>query len=152
MDEVNLNYGIDYNRFQSNSIYSLIGINNGWTTRSNINLTSNVMKKKIALTLYGFYNGPLYTLINQIKVRPYIGFDAETSLLKNKLNISLSYNNIFAWNANRTEKSTSHNFNQIISTRNNTSNVLLSLSYFFGKKFSSSIANSTVENDDIIIK
>jgi hypothetical protein len=148
----NLNAGLDYNKFSNSSVYSIIKQNDGYTYRANCNLSSNIIHKKLALTLSGYYNSPVYTLINKTVTRPNLNFNAETNFFKDKLNISLSYNNIFAMNSRTAVYTNTDTFNQNIFTRNNTSNLTLTVAFYFGKTFSSSIANSTVDNDDIIIR
>jgi outer membrane receptor protein involved in Fe transport len=150
--QANLSWGMEYSTFENSTDYSIIKQNSGFTNRSNLNLSAKVFKDRLALSLYGFYNSPLYTLTTKTKTYPNLGFEAETNFFNNSVNINLSYTNMFALNARRYEYSKADHFNQTIFTRNNTSNLLLTVSYYFGKKFSSGIKNSTVDNEDIIVK
>lgn len=66
-----------------------------------------------------------------------------------QLNISLYAGNIFGTAANFDQISSYTNFYQKSSIRNNTTNLSLSVTYNFGKKFNDTIDNNNIENNDI---
>ncbi len=66
--------------------------------------------------------------------------------------VRLSYQDIFAWGTVSKENSRYNYFNQAIVFRNNTSNLLLTLSFNFGKNFNDRFNEANIQNDDIILK
>jgi len=144
--------GISYNTFGNQSPDALVKSNEGWTFRQGCYLGASVLKEKVALSLSGFYNAPVYSLNSRMITYPSFSLDAETNVFKDKLMVRLSYQDIFAWGTVSKENSRYNYFNQAIVFRNNTSNLLLTLSFNFGKNFNDRFNEANIQNDDIILK
>ncbi len=145
----NINSGFDYNVFDDKSPSSIIKKNDGYTFRGNINLNTNLFKDKLSVSFSGFQNGPTYSLLSKSVFNPYFGFSLTTNVFKDKLNISLIGDGIFANTSNINLISNYANFHQNIGIKNNTSNLVLSLSYNFGKKFNDRIDDNNIQNNDL---
>jgi Outer membrane protein beta-barrel family/CarboxypepD_reg-like domain len=145
----NLNTGFEYCVYEDNSINALIPKTSGYTFRGNINLSTRVLNDKVFIAFSGSQNGPNYSLQSKSTNQPYFDFRATTNFFKDKVTLAFYAGNIFGNAANLRQVTAYTNFYQRVEIRNNTSNVSLSLSYNFGKKFDDAIDNRNIENDDI---
>lgn len=145
----NLNSGFDYNIFEDNSPSAIIKKNSGYTFRAAVSLGTKVYKDKVSLSISGNQNGPNYSLLSKTITNPYLDFTIKTNLFKDKLNIALYGQNILQKAANRSEINNYANFYQRIDSKNNTANLLLTLTYSFGKTFNDEINENNIQNDDI---
>jgi outer membrane cobalamin receptor len=145
----NLNTGFDYNTFEDTSLNAIIKKNNGYTFRGNINLSTNLFKDKVSVSFSGSQNGPVYSLLSKTIFNPYFDFRIATNIFKDKINISLYGQNIFRNANNLNLISNSSDFYQKIQIRNDTSNILLSIKYSFGKKFNDNIDENNIQNNDL---
>lgn len=145
----NLNTGFDYNVYEDKSYNALIPKTEGYTFRGSISLSTKVAKDKLFLSFSGSQNGPQYSLLFKSVNYPYFDLRASTNILKDKLNISLYAGNIFGTAANFDQISSYTNFYQKASIRNKTTNLSLSITYNFGKKFNDNIDDNNINNNDI---
>lgn len=148
---VNLNTGLTYNNYESKSEYTLIKENKGFSFNSNLNV-STIVKKRISLSLNGTFNSPNYSLISRTYTSPLFTFEAESTFLRDKLNVRFSYFDIFGFSTITKDKISNTNFNQISTRENKITNFTISLIYNFGKTFSDRFSNPVINNDDIKIK
>lgn len=146
---INLNSGFDYNTFEDNSSTAIIKKNSGYTFRGNLNLNTKLFKEKLSVSLSGRQNGPNYSLLSKGITNPYLDFTLNTNLLKDKLNVNLYCSDLLMIGTNRTEISNYNNFYQKIDITNNNSNISLSLTYNFGKKFNDRIDDNSIQNNDV---
>lgn len=145
----NINTGFEYSVYEDNSVNALILRTSGYTFRGNINLSTRILNDKVFIAFSGSQNGPNYSLQSKSTNNPYFDFRATTNILKEKVTLAFYAGNVFGNASNLTQVTTYTNFYQKVSISNNTSNVSLSLSYNFGKKFDDAIDNRNIENDDI---
>jgi len=148
--DVNLNSGFDYNIYEDKSVNALIKSNKGLTYRGSLSLNTKIIKEKVSLSLTANQNGPNYSLLSKRITYPSVFFSANIVLIKDKLNASLSAGNLmgrFASGFN--DISSTNTFYQKISTRNNSTNFGLGLTYYFGKKFNDAIQDNSIQNNDI---
>jgi ferric enterobactin receptor len=148
---VNINTGINYNDYNSNSLNTLIKQNKGYSFNSSVNLNT-LIKNKISLTLNGNLNSPNYSLVSKSTIQPLLSFDAESTFFKENLNVRFSYTDMFGWRTKSIDNIGYNDFSQTIITKNKTTNFLLTLVYHFGKNFSDRFNNPIINNDDIKVK
>jgi hypothetical protein len=148
---LNLNSGVSYNAYYSDSSNSLVKENKGYSFNGNLNLNT-LIKKKISLTLNSNYNSAYYTLVSKNTTLPLLTFDAESTFLKDKLNLRLSYFDLFGLNSESINTIAYSSFNQSNTINNKMTNLTVTLSYNFGKSFSDRFSNPVINNDDIKIK
>lgn len=149
--DLNLNNGISYNYYKSNSEQTLVKQNNGFSFNSNVNLYAMV-KERVSLSLNCSYNSHNYTLTQTIHFKPFLNFDAETNFFKDNLNVRLSYFDMFGLYAKTKSNIDYPGFSQNIINTNKMTNLNLTLTYRFGKSFSDRFSNPTINNDDIKTK
>ena len=146
----NLNAGFDYNSFEDKSILALIKSNCGYTFRGNLNLGTKIFKDKISISFTGRQNGPEYSLLSKRINYPYLDLSIKSNFFKQKLSVNLYAKNLLGDSATGfTDISDYNNFYQKIVARNNSSNLLLTLTYNFGKVFDDKIDDNGINNDDI---
>ncbi|MFH7013070.1 outer membrane beta-barrel protein [Flavobacterium sp. FlaQc-52] len=146
----NINSGFDYNVYEDNSEMAVIEKNSGFTFRGNINLSTKFLQDKISVSFSGRQDGPNYSLLSKRITEPYLDFNISTNLLKDKINISLYGRNLLGKSASGfTDISNNGNFYQKVETTNNSRNLLLILTYNFGKKFSDKIDSQDINNNDV---
>ncbi|MEO8255449.1 MAG: TonB-dependent receptor, partial [Flavobacterium sp.] len=146
----NLNSGFDYNLYKDNSEMAVIKKNSGFTFRGSMNLNAKFFKDKISMSFSGRQDGPNYSLLSKNITRPYLDFNIATNVLNNKLNISLYASNLLGKRAGGfTDISSYNSFYQKIETKNNSRNLLLILTYNFGRKFNDKIDFRDINNTDV---
>ncbi len=146
----NINSGFDYNVYEDNSEMAVIEKNSGYTFRGNINLSTKFFKDKISVSFSGRQDGPNYSLLSKRITKPYLDFNISTNLLNDKISISLYGRNLLGKPASGfTDISSYGNFYQKVETTNNSRNLLLILTYNFGKKFNDKIDSPDINNNDI---
>ncbi|MDR7208851.1 outer membrane beta-barrel protein [Flavobacterium piscis] len=146
----NLNSGLDYNVYEDNSEMAVIEKNSGYTFRGSVNLSTKFFRDRVSMSFSGRQDGPNYSLLSKRITKPYLDFTIATNVLKDKLNISLYGRNLLGKEASGfTDISSYDNFYQKIETKNNSRNLLLILTYNFGKKFSDKIDNQDINNADV---
>lgn len=147
---LNINSGMNYNEYETNSLTSVIKKNNGTSFNNSINLSSNLFKDKVSVTFSGMYNGPDYTLLSKSITYPFLDFTIETNFFKEKLGFSLYLQNLLGRNATGSKDiSFAENFQQTHVSKDNSTNVLLTLTYNFGKEFNAKIDDNTIKNEDV---
>ncbi len=147
---LNFNSGFDHNTIKNNSSTSLINKVSGYTFRSNLFLSTKVFKDKISLSFNGMQNGPIYSLLSKKEFIPQLSFKISTNFFKDKLNLNINARNLLGRSASGfTDVSRSKNFSQIVQSRDNFTNILISLTFEFGKTFNENIENNDIENDDV---
>ncbi|MXO06459.1 TonB-dependent siderophore receptor [Flavobacterium sp. HBTb2-11-1] len=146
----NINSGFDYNVFEDNSKDAIIRKNSGYTFRGNFNLSGMFFKDKVSISVSGRQDGPSYSLLSKRITNPYLDFTISTNILKGKLNLSVYGRNLLGRvSSGFTDLSDYNNFYQKIETKNNSRNLLLTLTYNFGKKFSDRIESQDINNSDV---
>ncbi|MDP5201275.1 outer membrane beta-barrel protein [Flavobacterium sp. DG2-3] len=146
----NINSGFDYNVFEDNSQDAIIGKNSGYTFRGNFNLNGIFFKDRLSISISGRQDGPNYSLLSKRITNPYLDFTISTNIFKGKLNLSLYGRNLLGRvSSGFTDISEYNNFYQKIETKNNSRNLLLTLTYNFGKKFSDRIESQDINNNDV---
>lgn len=147
---LNINSGFDYNEFEDNSFGALIKKNNGYTFIGNINLTTNIFKDKFSISCSGRQDGPNYSLLSKRITLPSLSLNINTNLLKDKLAINFLGKALLGYFATGYTDITNfnNNYNEI-STRNNSTNFLLTLTYSLGKQFNDNIEENDIQNEDI---
>jgi Outer membrane protein beta-barrel family len=147
---LNLNSGFDYNIFEDNNPLALIKNNRGYTFVGNINLSTKFFKDKFSVSFSARQDGPKYSLLSKRITYPYLDLSISTNLLKDKLAVSLYGRGLLGNSKNGfIDISSLDNFYQRIETQNTFSNLLLTLTYYFGKKFSDKIDDNNIQNEDI---
>ena len=148
--EININTNLNYNYFKVNDNSFLIRKNSGLGLNSLVDITTNIFKDKIALSFSGIYNGPEYSLLSTTRTYPFLDFNANTNVLKNKVKISIYFRNLLGENATKIENRTfSDNFNQFSVSRNNLTNISFSIIYNFGKYFDNYKKDENIQINDI---
>lgn len=149
--DLNMNNGLNYNYYKSNSTQTLVEQNQGFSFNSNLNLYA-MIKEKISLNLNFNYNSHNYDLIQTTEFRPLLTFDIETNFFKEKLNVKLSYFDMFSLYDKTKNHINYSNFSQSIINTNKMTNLNLTLIYSFGKSFSDRFNNQIINNEDIKTK
>lgn len=146
---LNLDSGLNYNVIENNAVENIINKNNGFTFNGSFYLDANFFKNKLAISLSGFQEGPNYTLLAKRVIYPSFRLSISTNIFKEKVKLSLYANNLLGNNfTGFNDKSATNNFSQSFITRNNKTNIQVSLSYNFGKTFEDIEVNK-IENEDI---
>lgn len=145
-----LNSGFDYNVYKDNSEKAVIKKNSGYTFRGNINLSTTFFKDNVSVSFSGRQDGPNYSLLSKRITKPYLDFNISTNVLKDRISISLYGRNLLGKSASGfTDISSYGNFYQKVATTNNFRNLLLILTYNFGKKFNDKIDSQDINNNDV---
>lgn len=142
---VNSNIGYKYNFFRG-----AIERNEGGTFYGNISLSASAIKDKVYLSLYSFLNTPSFSFISETRNYPYTSFSISTNFFKDKLSVTVDYNNIANINARTQNFLSQSGVNQVKEIVNRTSNLVLELSYNFGDTFSTRDTVKTINNSDVI--
>ncbi|GEM55657.1 hypothetical protein B0A58_02620 [Flavobacterium branchiophilum NBRC 15030 = ATCC 35035] len=146
----NINSGFNYSHFEDTSLNAVIKTNGGYAFTGNINLSSKLFNDKVSVSFSGRHNNPNYSLLSKKITLPYLDFSCNTNLLKGNLNLSLYAQNLLGRNAaGFTDISSYNNFYQKIEARNNFTNLLFTLTYYFGKSFNDKIIDKTINNNDV---
>ncbi len=146
----NINTGFDYNIFEDKSLNAIVYKNSGYTFKGNFNLNTKLFKDKVSLSFSGRQNGPSYSLLAKRISFPYLDLTISSNLIKDKLSLTLYGQSLLGNNYNGFDDITNYNnFYQKIVARNNSTNILLTLTYNFGKIFDDKIEDNGINNDDI---
>jgi len=148
----NLNVGLAYHEFNNPVGETLTEQNDGYTFNSNFYFGSNLFKNKLNVSFTGYFTGPVYSLISRVTTFPGMNINLRTNLFKDNLEVRFTYQDLFAINTERIERSNFDAFNQFILTSNKTTNFILTLTYFFGKDFDDRFDNYKIDNKDIIVE
>ncbi len=148
---VNASTGINYSNFTANTTNTLVKNNEGIAFSNNLFLNS-IIHKKLSLTLNAFYDSKNYSLVATTSFNPSVSFSAERPFFKDKLNIRITYNDIFGLYTKSTELIEVENFKQLNITRNKVTNFSIKLIYTFGKVFNDRFSSNAISNDDIQTK
>lgn len=146
---INVNSGMQYDTFEDTNPNSLIKKNKGYSFRSNVNANTKIFKDKISLSFSARNNNPTYSLLSKRTTYPYLDFTAVTNVFKNKLNLNLYIKDILNKSSNSIERSNYEGFNQSINIKNQTFNIMLAITYNFGKNFNDNIEDNSIFNDDV---
>ena len=147
---LNLNSGINYYSYNTTT-GSLISSNNGFSINSNMYISTK-LKNNVYISFSGNYNSPKYSLIHKTINEPYLSLSAEKTLLKDKMTIKISYNDIFSLSSKINKTSIGNNYFQSEKIINNMSNITFSLVYSFGKKFNTHYNEQIINTNDIKLK
>ena len=150
-DNISINggVGVDYNKYISN-FYETPN-SEGISFNSNLNITATIGNNYI-ITINGNYKNKIIRLVDKTYNNPYISVEFEKSFFRDRLNVNLSYSDIFSWSRKSIVILNSNSFYQKNITDNNLSNILLTLVFKIGKTFSNRIKSPTINNNDIIYK
>lgn len=146
----NMNSGFDYNTFEDNGNAAVLKKNSGFTFRGNLSLNANFFKDKISLSFSGRQNGPNYSLLSKRISKPYLDISLNAILIKDKLTAGIYGQGLLGNSASGFDDVSSYNnFYQKIVVRNNTTNLMFSLVYSFGKNFNDRIIENNINNGDV---
>lgn len=123
--------------------------NFGWGYNASL-FVSYLTTKKWFYTIRMMVDTHLYDINSMTECRPNGWISISKLVLKDKLKISLAYSNIF-----NIQKTTNYKFkslSQTYITNNYLSNIIVSATWNFGKKFKARNIGSNINNDDINIK
>lgn len=143
--------GFNYSLYNTQSEKAIIRRNEGLSLNSNINLSTTI-KDKYAIIFNGNYNSRNIQLVSTSYYRPITSIEVESNYFNDNLTVNLSYNDLFAWSAKSKTRSDYKNFSQTNVITNNLSNILLTLTYRFGKNFTDRFSAPAIVNDDITNK
>jgi|GEM_PF-7025643 len=141
--------GMHYNHLEKGGNERLF--HSGYGLFGTVNLSARLLKK-LTTSLLLDYDPRKYDLYSKIEERPFTSFVLSTNVLKDKVNLRLSYLDLFKIYAKREVHLSSPNFAQSTYQNRNLSNINLSIAYSFGKTFSDRISTSTTSYDDIELR
>lgn len=144
----NLNTGLVYSIFNETPLFNKI---NGLSFTSNLYINT-VIKKEYSFFISTSYNSPIYFSMYKKEIPIVINSGIEKNFLKNKLNLNISYYDMFGLRKKTDEFYQTKKIHQFISTSNNITNLLITLRYNFGKTFNDSFKNPSINNNDLILK
>ena len=148
--DVNIESGMNYNVYETDDISAVIKYNSGTSFNNSISISSNLFKDKVSFSFSGNYESPNYTLLSKSISYPYLDFRINTNLFKDKVSLSLYGQNLLGNGATLiTDTSYSDTFQQTHNSRNNFTNLLLTLTYNFGNSFENNIKDNSIQNNDI---
>ncbi|WP_396190862.1 TonB-dependent receptor plug domain-containing protein [Flavobacterium sp.] len=148
--DLNIDSGFNYNIYEINDISTFIKKNEGLSINASINISTNLFKDKVSVSFSGMQSGPTYSLLSKSVTYPYLDFSVSTNLFKEKFNLRFYVQNILGKDATGFKNlSYAENFSQKHVSRDNFSNLLLSLTYNFGKTFDDYTDDKIIENNDI---
>lgn len=148
--DVNLESGMKYNTFETDDISAVIKKNSGTSFNNSLSLSSNLFKDKVSISFSGSFESPNYTLLSKRISYPYLDFRINTNLFKDKVSMSLYAQNLLGNSATIIRDSSyTDSFQQTHESKNNFTNLLLTLTYNFGKDFENEIIDNNIENIDI---
>ena len=148
--DINFNSGLNYNVYESSDPSTVIKNNNGTSFNSTLYISSNLFKDKVSISLSGDYSGPNYTLLSKSITYPFLDVTINTNLFKDKIGLTLYVQNLLGDDATITRATSfADNFQQNHISRNNFTNIILTLKYNFGKKFDEVYNDNKIENIDI---
>ncbi|MCX8526393.1 outer membrane beta-barrel protein [Chryseobacterium formosus] len=143
--------GFNYSLYKTHSEAAIIRRNEGFSLSSNINLSTTI-KDKYVIIFNGNYNSRNIQLVSTSYYRPLTSIELESNYFNDNLTVNLSYNDLFGWSAKSKIRSDYKNFSQTNLINNNLSNILLTITYRFGKNFTDRFSAPTIVNDDITNK
>lgn len=146
---LNINSGLEYDSFEDKNPNSLIKSNKGISYKGNLNANTKLFKDKFSLSFSARNNNPTYSLLSKKITYPFFDFTIITNVLKNRINLNLYVKDLINRSSNSIESSNYENFNQDIIIKNKNYNVLLTITYNFGKKFNDTIEDNSIENNDV---
>ena len=147
---LNMNTGICLNSFEDNSMNALIKKSEGFSFIGNFFLSTRFFKDKLSLSCSGRLNNPDFSLLSKRVSSPYLDLSLKSNFFKDKLTVSVYAQNLLGYNASGfTDISNFNNFFQKIEARNSSSNLLISLTYNFGKNFNDQIDDNNINNEDV---
>lgn len=148
---VNVNGGVAKNMYEANTNASLVKKNEGYSFNGGFSF-STYIKEKYSLSLSGFYNAPQYTLANKKTLPLFMSFSAERIFFNDKLSVRFSYFDVFGLYSDYKDEINYDNFYQRINVTNKLTNLSVTLTYSFGKKFNDNYGTPTINNNDIQLK
>lgn len=153
--DLNVSIGTAYTVLSLSPAYKtgalIMGRNTGWSVTSTLNI-SYMAPKNWFFDLSGSYTDKERTLNATTYMKPMLNFTVQKSLCNNRLDLSLMYMDMFAWNQYRRTVYRLKDFNQQSKYRFATSMLFITLNYRFGKDFHKRSVGDTIENDDITTK
>jgi len=136
--------GMHYNHLEKGGNEHLS--HSGYGLFGTVNVSARLLKK-LSTSLLFDHDPRKYDLYSTIEERPFTSFVLSANVLKDKVNLRLSYRDLFRIHAKRDVHLSSPDFAQ--STYQNRN---LSIAYSFGKTFSDRISTSTTSYDDIELR
>ncbi len=113
-------------------------------------MSTKFFKDKVSVSFSGRQNNPDYSLLSKRITEPYLDLLLSTNLLKGNLAFNVYVQNLLGYPASGfSDISKYNNFYQRIDARNTATNILLTLTYNFGKTFNDKIDDNTINNDDV---
>ena len=135
-----------YNRFAEKTLMRNIQ-QSGWTVNSALNLSFSAPKGWY-FNLNGNYINKSFDLNSSTTHRPSLSILVKRSFLKDLLELSLNYQDVFGWNQRTT---TIYHFKtgfRTITSKLSTSSISLSANITFGKSFRTRRVGTNINNDD----
>jgi len=141
--------GINYNRLEKGGNERLFRSGYGFT--GTVSLSARLLKVLTTSAMFD-YNSRRYDLYSVTQEWPFTNLVISGNVLKDKVNLRLLYRDLFRIYARREVHLVSPNFTQDTYQRRNLSNISLSVTYSFGKKFSDRVSARPTQNDDIDLR
>lgn len=144
----NISSGIQYNKYEFvTNTYE--HINDGYSYSMSLSVNTKVLKDKLSIAFGLNYKSPLFNVFTITNENPYTYLRLSTNVFKDKLNINLSYSDLF--NIYSKTEIDFRNLNTFQNTiiDNRISNVSIGFSYNFGKIFNDRFNSNNIRNNDL---
>lgn len=145
----NISSGVSYDKYSSQT-ESLNQINDGFSYSGSISGRTSFLNDKLSLDFYLRYNNRIYDLTTKTENKPYTYLRLSTNIIKNRINLSLLYSDLFNIYSERSIETIDPVFNQKVDIVNRLSNITLGISYNFGKKFNDYFKTNNIDNSDLL--
>ena len=139
----------NYNKLEKGGNDQLITAGYGFLGTLNF---SALLFKKLTTSLLFDYNSKRYDLYSTTTERPFTSLLLSTNIFKDKFNLRLAYVDLFRINGRREILLTTPDFKQRSNQNRNFSNINLTITYIFGKKFSDAVRNKVSKYDDMELR
>lgn len=139
-----------YNRFVAQTLMKNVE-QSGWTCNSSINLSYSAPKGWY-FNFNGYYSNKSFDLNSTTTHRPSLSLLVQKSLLKDRLELALNYQDMFGWNQRTTTNYHFKTGTRTVTSKLSTSSVSLSATVTFGKSFRTRRVGTNINNDDITTK
>lgn len=152
--KINTNFssGISYDEYTAPGSYESAENlqNEGLSYMGSISMNANLINKKLSISGYLRYQNPIYDLTTTTYKNPYSYIRVSTNMSKDRVQLSLLYNDLFNMYGQTDINLIDPFVNQEISILNKTSNLTFNISYNFGKNFRDYIRVKKIENKDLL--
>ncbi|MFV0573799.1 MAG: outer membrane beta-barrel protein [Xanthomarina gelatinilytica] len=149
--KINTNFssGLQYSKYKfSTNTHNYI--NDGYSYSLTFSANTKMLKEKLSIAFNLNYKSPLYNLFTTTNENPYTSLRLSTNVFKDKLNISLSYADLFNMYSKTEIEFRNQNTFQNTIIDNRLSNIRIGISYNFGKTFNDFFRSNTIRNNDLM--